>query len=216
MIRRRITDVERKIMKDIAYNLKRLLKRQRLTQKDLSEMTGLSTSAVSDYVNEKTLMAPSILQTVAKALGVKSSEINPALLSIDGSVTESDMVKLPIVGQISCGNGVIAFEDVEGYEPTPKQWLNGGEYFYLRAKGDSMIGARINDGDLVLIRKQPEVENGQIAAVLLENDEAVLKRFFKTGDQVVLRSENLEYAPIFSPPAKVKVIGRAIRVVAML
>lgn len=216
MVRRRITEVEQGMMQEISTNLKRISKQKGIAQKDIAEMTGLSTSAVSDYFNAKTLMAPSILQTIAEALKVKASEINPALISVDGNAIESELVSLPIVGQISCGDGALAYESIEGYEPTPKSWLHGGEYFYLRAKGNSMTGARINDGDLVLIRKQPEVENGQIAAVLLANDEAVLKRLYKNNDQLVLQSENPDYQPIFAPPAEAKVIGRAIRVVAML
>lgn len=118
-----------------------------------------------------------------------------------------DLVMIPIVGKISCGSGGLAFEEIEGYEATPKEWLNGGEHFYLRAKGDSMIGARIQDGDLLLIRKQLEVENGEIAAVLL-GEEAILKKVYRNGDQLVLQSENPKYDPIFAPPADAKIIGK--------
>lgn len=122
-------------------------------------------------------------------------------------VKQEDFTYLPIVGRISCGDGILALEDIEAYEPTPKEWLNGGEYFYLRAKGDSMIGARIHEGDLLLIRKQPEVENGEIAAAFIGED-AVLKRVFRNGDQLVLQSENPKYAPIFSPPTEAMIIGK--------
>jgi repressor LexA len=114
---------------------------------------------------------------------------------------------IPVVGKISCGNGVLAFEDISDYEPVPKEWVTGGEHLFLHAKGDSMSGVRINDGDMLLIRKQPDVENGEIAAVLV-NDEAVLKRVFKNGDQMVLQSENPNYPPIFAPPAEIVIIGK--------
>lgn len=119
---------------------------------------------------------------------------------------------LPIVGHISCGNGALAFEEIEGYEPTPKEWVKGGEYFYLRAKGDSMTGARIHDGDLLLIRKQPQVEYGEIAAVLIE-DEARLKRIYQNKGQLVLQSENPKYPPVFSPPTDVHIIGKLKKVI---
>lgn len=126
----------------------------------------------------------------------------------DSSLAEvGEMIFLPIVGKISCGNGVFAYEEIEGYEPTPKEWLNGGEHFYLRAKGDSMVNARIHDGDLLLIRKQQEVENGEIAAVLI-GEEAVLKRIYRNGDILVLQSENPAYPPIFCPPDSIEIIGR--------
>lgn len=119
-----------------------------------------------------------------------------------------EMVDLPIVGRISCGNGNIAYEDIEGYESVPKDWLSSGEHFFLRAKGDSMTGARINDGDLLLIRKQDTVENGEIAAVLINGEEAVLKRVYKHDGMIVLQSENPNYAPIFCPPNEVRIIGK--------
>lgn len=108
---------------------------------------------------------------------------------------EDKFKELPIVGRISCGNGILAYQEIEGYETTPREWLNGGEYFYLRAKGDSMTGARIQDGDLLLIRRQNEVENGEVAAVYV-NGEAVLKRVYKQNGSVVLQSENPKYPPI--------------------
>ena len=69
--------------------------------------------------------------------------------------------------------------------------LNGGEYFFLRAKGDSMINARIMDGDLLLIRRQDDVENGEIAAVLIDG-EAVLKRVYKTNGTIILQIRKKE------------------------
>lgn len=127
----------------------------------------------------------------------------------------SKYTALPIVGRISCGEGVVAYEEVEGYEPTPRNWLNGGEYFYLRAKGDSMTGARIQEGDLLLIRRQEEVEDGEIAAVLIE-DVAVLKRVYRRGNAVWLQSENPNYPPIVLEPSagcSVKIIGKLKKIV---
>lgn len=123
-----------------------------------------------------------------------------------------EMIALPVVGAISCGNGTVVFEEIESYEATPKEWLNGGEYFYLRAKGDSMTGARINDGDLLLIRKQEEVEDGEIAAVVI-NDEAVLKRVYKQDGALVLQSENSNYPPIVVTDGSVKIAGKLKKIV---
>lgn len=208
LVRRRITEYEKDIMKDIAVNLKNILKQKGLSQKDLSELAEMSTSAVSDYVNAKTLMAPSILQMVASALKVKASDINSALKSVDSTSVGLEMVSLPVYGSISCGNGSFVAETIEGYEATPKDWVTGGEHFYLKAKGDSMTGARIYDGDLLLIRKQSEVESGEIAAVIIGDEDAVLKKFYREGDQVILQSENPKFNPIFCPPASAKVIGK--------
>mgnify|MGYP002620713076 CR=1 FL=1 len=207
MARRKFTDVERKLMKDIASNIRQHLSRCKMSQKELAEKTGLSTSVISDYLNEKTLPTPGSVQAIADALGIKKSDIDPTFNDL---IEISELIQLPIVGRISCGNGSIAFEDIEGYEAVPRDWVSSGEHFFLRASGDSMIGARILDGDLVLIRKQDDVENGEIAAVLINNEEAVLKRVYKHDDMIVLQSENPNYPPIFCPPAEVRIIGKLI------
>jgi repressor LexA len=125
------------------------------------------------------------------------------------------MVQIPIVGNISCGNGIMAYRDITGYEPTPADWVRGGEYFYHRAKGDSMINARIMDGDLVLIRKQDDVENGEIAAVLAD-DEIYLKRVFKNNGTLVLQSENPNYPPVICSNRTngyIKIIGKLKKII---
>lgn len=75
-----------------------------------------------------------------------------------------------------------------------------------------MAGARIQEGDLLLIRKQPEVEKGEIAAVLIEGD-AVLKRVYLNNNQMVLQSENPKYPPVFAPPTDVRIIGKLKKIV---
>lgn len=180
--------------------LRELRKLEGWTQEEVAKRLGVSKQTYSHYENEN--RRPS-LDTIKELAAVYQVNID----DIFAEEKISDIISLPIVGRISCGNGNLAYEEIEGYEPTPKEWLNGGEHFYLRAKGDSMNGARIFDGDLLLIRKQPEVENGEIAAVLIGED-AVLKRVYRNGDQLVLQSENPNYAPIFAPPAEVQIIGK--------
>lgn len=215
MLRKKYSDVEKNLMKDMAHNLKSVLNKEKVSQKDLADITGLSTSAISDYVNAKTLMSPGNVQIISDALGVPKSVIDP---TFRGSMikeafmaygVQENTVDLPIVGKISCGGGSVVFEEIEGYETTPKDWTSGGDFFYLRAKGDSMIGARIFDGDLLLIRKQPEVEDGEIAAVLID-DESVLKKVYFRDGTIILQSENQAYPPLmYSLKDKnVKIIGK--------
>lgn len=180
--------------------LKELRKLEGWTQEEVANKIGVSKQTYSHYENEK--RKPS-LGTIKELAAVYQVNID----DIFAEEKLSDLVNLPIVGRVSCGNGIIAFEDIEGYESTPREWLSGGDYFYVRAKGDSMNGARIYNDDLLLIRKQPEVENGEIAAVLIR-DEVVLKRVYINGDQLVLQSENPNFPPIFAPPAEVKIIGK--------
>lgn len=96
------------------------------------------------------------------------------------------MKKVPLIGTIACGEPITAEENIEAYIEVPEN-INGT--FALRCKGDSMINARIFDGDIVYIRQQPDVENGEIAAVLIDG-EATLKRVYKYRNRIELRPEN--------------------------
>ena len=204
------------LKKEIANNIQKLMKSRGWTQTKLSELSGISKSTLSDYRNCKTLINPGNVEKLSEAFGVPKSEIDPSFktLNIDiaGDVQQLDnidsMIKLPICGNISCGNGTLAYEDIEGYKDIPKSWLGSGQHFILRAKGDSMINARIENGDLLLIRQQETFENGEIMAVLVE-DEAYLKRVYRTDSSLFLQSENPKYSPIIvNENSKVKIIGK--------
>lgn len=214
-MRKKYSELDKESKRVMANNLRAILDRKGISQKDLAELTRLTTSAVSDYVTGKTMMSPGKIQIIADALNVKKSEIDPILNSKGQIESFSKIINLPIVGRISCGAGVIAYEDIEGYESTPQEWLNGGVYFYLRAKGDSMMDARIQDGDLLLIREQQDVENGEIAAVMID-DEAVLKRVYKKDSLLILQSENAKYQPIILHDEELNgtyIVGKLIKVI---
>ena len=198
----------------IGQKIKQLRKAHKLTQEELAKILDVKPTAVSAWELGRNKPLMDKLDMMAHYFGVPISyffEEN----QIKRSKNHIHFVKLPIVGTISCGNGVIAYEDIEGYEDVPRSWLNGGEYFFLRAKGDSMINARIMDGDLLLIRRQDDVENGGIAAVLIDG-EAVLKRVYKTDDTIILQSENPMYKPIIlnkNDMKDVRIIGKLKKVV---
>ena len=116
---------------------------------------------------------------------------------------------IPLLGTIACGEPILAEENLEGEVDLPEH-IHAD--FALRCKGDSMINARIFDGDIVYIRQQPIVEDGQIAAVLI-GDEATLKRVHLFPDHVVLEPENPQYRPLVfweNDMNKVRVLGRAV------
>lgn len=205
--------LENELMKVFAANIRQLRKWNKLLQKDLAKILGVSNSIVSDWEKGNKMPRAGVIQKISDYFDVPKS----SLFEVPGTsfTTLRETILVPIVGQISCGNGVLAYEDIEGYETTPKEWLNGGDYFYLRAKGDSMIGSRIYEGDLLLIRKQEEVEEGEIAAVMIEN-EAILKRVYRRGDNMVLQSENPLYPPIVCVKGEVRVIGKLKKIVINL
>lgn len=103
-----------------------------------------------------------------------------------------EMQKIPLIGQIACGEPILADENIEDYVDLPKHIRAD---YALICKGQSMTGAGIYDGDVVYIRKQEKVNNGQIAAVLVDGDEATLKRFYYDGSSVTLVAENPSFPP---------------------
>lgn len=140
---------------------------------------------------------------IAKALN-----ISPKELICDTEPSEVTK-KLPLLGSIACGSPIFAEENIEEYLVCPP---NVNADFCLYCKGDSMIGARINDGDIVYIHTQSDVDNGEIAAVLIE-DEATLKRVYKYNDKLVLKPENSEYEPfvyVGEEMSRIKILGKAV------
>ncbi len=117
----------------------------------------------------------------------------------------------PLVGAVAAGRPITALENIEGYVTLDRDLFTGQDVFALRVRGDSMTGVGIHDGDLAVVRKQPEVEDGQIAVVLIDQ-EATLKRFLRQGDKVVLRAENADYDDIVTDPrdADVEIVGKVI------
>lgn len=119
------------------------------------------------------------------------------------------MKKVPLVGTIACGEPILADENIETFINMPEEV---GATFALRCKGDSMINARIFDGDIVYIRQQPDVENGEIAAVLI-GDEATLKKVYKYPNRLELRAENPTMKPMEYEGAEidnVRILGKAV------
>ncbi len=115
--------------------------------------------------------------------------------------------KVPILGTVAAGFPLYAEQNVIGHEEVPKSFLKGAEHFFLIVKGESMTGSRIYPGDKVLIRRQPEVENGQIALVLVGNEEATLKRVKYVNGNAILYPDNPAHEPQIYPASEVRIIG---------
>ena len=127
----------------------------------------------------------------------------------DGILQMPSVRKIPLIGTIACGTPILANENYEGEVEMPE---NIRADFALRCRGDSMINARIYNGDIVYIRQQPEVENGEIAAILID-DEATLKRVRYDDNHVTLWPENPAYSPLIywgEDMEKIKILGKAV------
>ena len=122
--------------------------------------------------------------------------------------------RIPILGRISAGLPLYAEEHIEGYTLTD---LNGGaEYFGLRVSGDSMNALRINEGDIIIVRRQEEVEQGEVAVVLVDGEDATVKRFYSSDTTVTLmpQSTNPEHKPQMYDLSKtpIRVLGKVVEV----
>ena len=127
----------------------------------------------------------------------------------DNVIPMPKMHSVPLIGTIACGEPILAAENIEAQVAMPEHVFAD---FALRCKGDSMTGARILDGDIVYIHQQPTVNNGEIAAVLID-DEATLKRVYLSPGQIVLSPANPAYQPfVYSGEAmnQVRILGKAV------
>ncbi len=192
-----------------------------MKQSELCRLTGIPKSAMSQYIKGSFEPKQDRIYKIAEALEVSEAWLMGFDVPMRKNVsTESSIpdgfqplphtIKRPRLGAISCGDPIMSEENFDGYDDVPEH-INCD--FTLLCEGDSMIGARICDGDTVYIKQQSIVENGQIAAVLIDGAEKLLKRVYITEDSIVLQAENPAYPPrtFFKEDMnRVSIIGRAV------
>ena len=184
-----------------AKNLCKYVDKSGKTQKELAKIIGVSESTFSSWcLGEKTPRMDKI-QKLANYFKIKNSALleeenfdEKILYNMFDNISPIKTQRIPLLGEIACGQPIYAVEDRESYVEVGTDIRAD---FCLRAKGDSMTGARIQDGDIVFIRRQQMVDNGEIAAVIIE-DEATLKRvfYFRDENKLVLNPENPKFAPL--------------------
>ncbi|NIK67894.1 S24 family peptidase [Paenibacillus sp. BK720] len=139
-----------------------------------------------------------------------------ALLALEKAGAEhiNDFIRVPVLGSIAAGLPILAQDNVLQYDVIPNPGgVKEGELFFLMVKGDSMIGSRIYEGDKVLVKVQPEVEDGQIAVVNVDGEHATLKRVKRINGQYLLMSDNPKYEPIIIASDSARICGKVIQVV---
>ncbi len=200
----------------LANNLKKLRKEKRLTLEELATALGTSRQTIYKYENGIINNIPAEkVELLANILGVSPSRLmgwgTDAKSYTDMGIMPISTKRLPILGSIACGEPIYASEEHESFAAADDK-IDAD--FCLRASGDSMVGARIFDGDIVFIRAQDAVDNGEIAAVII-NDEATLKRvyYYPNEEKLVLSPENPRYAPLVyvkDELDRIKIIGKAV------
>ncbi len=201
----------------VGAKIKELRRKNKMTLEELAERIGTSKQTINRYENGIISNIPKEkIVALAEALGTTPQSImgwdegDFAITNIN-SREPIKIKKLPILGDIACGQPIYADETRESFAVA-----NGtlDADFCLRAHGDSMIGARIYDGDIVFIKSQSSVDNGEIGAVII-NDEATLKRvyFYPDEDKLILTPENPRYAPLVylgNELENIKILGKAV------
>lgn len=176
-----------------------------LNVNDIAEALGISRATLYRYESHEIEKLPiSIIEPLAEIL-----HTTPIELMGWNHLNYDEDSKIPLLGTIACGVPIMAEENIEDYVAAP---IGCNANFALRCRGDSMINARICDGDIVFIHSQPDCENGDIAAVLI-GDEATLKRVYKYPDTITLMPENSSYPPLIYHNEQlntIKILGKAV------
>lgn len=193
--------------------IKHLRERMGLSQVSLADKINVSKQTLYKYENDIITNIPSDkVEAIADATGSSPAYImgwDDTSIPSYPNIRPIAKKRYPVLGSVACGKPIYMAEEKEVYVDTTTDVKAD---FILIAKGDSMTGARINDGDLVFVRQQPEVENGDIAVVAID-DEATLKRFYKYNDMILLKAENPDYKDmVFTPEdhKEVRVLGKAV------
>lgn len=187
----------------IGERIKNRRKELKMSQDELAMKLGYKSRS---SINKIELNARNLTQSKIKAFA-DALEVTPEyIMGWDDSKTMPlpSTKRIPLLGTIACGNPITAIETPSDYVDVP-DFVSAD--FALVCKGDSMINARIHDGDIVYIRRQPQVENGEIAAVLV-GDEATLKRVFYLESAIMLQAENPAFPPMMVTD-DVMILGKA-------
>lgn len=125
------------------------------------------------------------------------------------SLSRSSGISVPLIGTVTAGQPIFAYENYEDYYTFPAGEFKGDDLFMLRVQGTSMIDAGIMNGDKIVVRRQNSAENGEIVVALIE-DEATVKRFFKKDGKIVLHPENEALADMIFDPNQVSILGKVV------
>lgn len=200
-------------MKTLGEILKNLRLEKNLSQGDLAKYLDVTRQTISNWEMDKRIPSNEMMEFIADFYNVDmdylfgKTEIKNRYRNVSNILKVNyPTKKIPIIGTIAAGQPILAEEHFEDYidiESTIEA------DFCLRVKGDSMINANIFSGDYIFIKQQPDVEDGEIAAVLIE-EEATLKRVYKVGNYVQLRAENPSFKPITLDGSKpCRILGKA-------
>ena len=176
----------------LASNLQKLMDRESITQKDIAVIAGVSQQSVSNWLAGKLMPRMGAIEKIAEYFDVAKSDL---LEMKDGY--ESKATRIPVLGTVKAGIPITAVQEILDYEEISSEMARCGEYFALRIKGDSME-PRMHEGDVVIVKQQSTVDSGQIAIVLVNGDEATVKKVrFRDNGIELIAFNSYAYEPHF-------------------
>lgn len=169
---------------------------------EIADHVGLAKSSASRYLSE--MEARGLIRKSGSFYGLETKAMQKAMKNVN---------ELAIVGRIACGTPILAEENIESYLTISGDFLGAGEFFALRAKGNSMINAGIDDGDIVIIKKQSAADEGQIVVAMVEDGDCTLKRYFidRRKKKIRLHPENDNMEDMYYD--KVEIQGIAVKII---
>ena len=176
---------------EVVELVKKMTAEQNMSMSELARRVGIAKSAISRYFNGTRELPLNRIGDFASAL-----HTTPNFLLGVKEDTNSQGIKIPVLGTVAAGIPISAVEDILDYEEIPQSWQNQGEFFGLKIKGDSMK-PDINDGDTVIVKQQSTANNGDVVIALVNGDDATCKKFEKLDNGIMLISNNSEYSPMY-------------------
>lgn len=181
-------------MKSIGERIKEARKSAGLTQLELAKKTELSRSYIGDIEKDRYNPSVSTLQLIATATNTPLEDLLPSTKTVSPT---GRGVRIPVLGRVVAGIPIEAVEEILDYEEITPELAATGEFFALQVKGDSML-PKLEEGDVVIVKKQEDVETGDIAIVLVNGDEATIKQVKKVNGGIMLYGFNPDvYEPHF-------------------
>ena len=178
-------------MDSIGQRIKNARKNASLTQLELAEKTKLSRSYIGDIEKDRYNPSVSTLELIAAATGVPASKL---LSTSRHTPTPTRGVRIPILGKVVAGIPLEAITDIDGWEEISPKMAASGEYFALRIKGLSME-PKLHEGDIVIVKRQSDVESGDTAIILVDSEDATVKQIKKTKEGIMLIGLNIDVSP---------------------
>lgn len=195
--------------------LKELREEKKLTQQEVADYLSMSRSTYAQYEIGRREPDFGTLSKLADFFGVTGDYLlgRDSILRGSNDIYKIDhFIEVPVIGTISAGLPILAEQNIIGHELTPAKDVQDGDYFYLVVRGDSMIGSRIHDGDKVLVKVTTDITPKDIAVVLVNEQDATLKRVQKLNGHVNLIADNPKYEPIVIDKGEVQIIGKVVKV----